>query len=288
MASRCADKGQTVIQAALAAGYLHSVLLLASELVGGRQLPQSAWSKSSPKAARQLDIACNMPVTEGMRVLTDSETVREQRKHHAVHHCSTIRSTAASATSPASACCRTSTTSTTAPVDVDRREEPGDEVLRVVRRIMLDNERCIMCTLCVRFTREVSNSHGARRIQNRGDHSLMRAVRGQRFDDDPYSDNVVDICPVGALLSRQLLRPGARLVPAGDAVGVPRLRARLRDQRLAPQAGVETEPSRFESEHEHRIASRRARIRPSTGCGPATRQETSRRSSIGRAPSSRC
>ena len=47
------------------------------------------------------------------------------------------------------------------------------------------------------------------------------------LDADPYSDNVIDICPVGALLSQPFLLQGARLVPEAHAVGVPGLRARL-------------------------------------------------------------
>ena len=71
-------------------------------------------------------------------------------------------------------------------------------------RIVLDNERCIMCTRCVRFTREISKTH-ALGVQNRGDHSLIRPVEDGAFEDDPYSDNVIDLCPVGALLSRSFL-----------------------------------------------------------------------------------
>jgi NADH-quinone oxidoreductase subunit G len=72
------------------------------------------------------------------------------------------------------------------------------------KRIVLDNERCIMCTRCVRFTREISKSH-ALGVQNRADHSLIRPVEDGAFEADPYSDNVIDICPVGALLSRPFL-----------------------------------------------------------------------------------
>jgi NADH-quinone oxidoreductase subunit G len=71
-------------------------------------------------------------------------------------------------------------------------------------RIVLDNERCILCSRCVRFTREISKSDGLG-IQNRGDQSLVRAVENGAFERDPYSDNVIDICPVGALLSRPFL-----------------------------------------------------------------------------------
>jgi NADH-quinone oxidoreductase subunit G len=71
-------------------------------------------------------------------------------------------------------------------------------------RIVLDNERCIVCSRCVRFTREISKSR-ALGIENRGDHSLVRPSEDGSFADDPYSDNVIDICPVGALLSRQFM-----------------------------------------------------------------------------------
>jgi NADH-quinone oxidoreductase subunit G len=68
-------------------------------------------------------------------------------------------------------------------------------------RIVLDNERCILCSRCVRFTHEISKSHGLG-IEQRADVSLVRPSTDGSFKDDPYSDNVVDICPVGALLSR--------------------------------------------------------------------------------------
>ena len=71
-------------------------------------------------------------------------------------------------------------------------------------RIVLDNERCILCSRCVRFTREISKSN-ALGITQRGDASLVRAAEDHPLDDDPYSDNVIDICPVGALLSRSFL-----------------------------------------------------------------------------------
>jgi NADH-quinone oxidoreductase subunit G len=68
-------------------------------------------------------------------------------------------------------------------------------------RIVLDNERCILCSRCVRFTHEISKSHGLG-IEQRADVSLVRPATDGSFGTDAYSDNVVDICPVGALLSR--------------------------------------------------------------------------------------
>jgi NADH-quinone oxidoreductase subunit G len=70
-------------------------------------------------------------------------------------------------------------------------------------RITLDNERCILCSRCVRFTREISGSN-ALGIVERGNHSYVEAEVPGRFDD-AYSDNVIEICPVGALLSKDFL-----------------------------------------------------------------------------------
>ena len=199
-----AENGQTVMQAAVAAGidipsfcwHPHlsvpgncRICMVEVEAEGG------AW----------FDISCNMPVTKGMRVLTDSEKVKELRKDTmqfiTLNH----------------------------PVDCGICNKSGECLLQdhhfayngmpslsrdpkthaskfypLSERIMLDNERCIMCSRCVRFTAEISKSH-ALGVQNRGDHSLIRPAADVNFDEDAYSDNVIDICPVGALLSRELL-----------------------------------------------------------------------------------
>ena len=66
--------------------------------------------------------------------------------------------------------------------------------------VMLDNERCILCSRCVRFTDEISKTRELG-ISNRGDHSEVQVFPGKQLDN-PYSGNVVDICPVGALTDR--------------------------------------------------------------------------------------
>ncbi|MCH8523517.1 MAG: (2Fe-2S)-binding protein [Balneolales bacterium] len=66
-------------------------------------------------------------------------------------------------------------------------------------RVVLDAERCINCTRCVRFTEEVSKSNQLTIVQ-RGDKNYPVTAPGTGFDD-PYSINTVDICPVGALTS---------------------------------------------------------------------------------------
>ena len=66
-------------------------------------------------------------------------------------------------------------------------------------RVMLDGERCINCTRCTRFTQEVSGSHQLTIIE-RGVNNYPMTPPGVEFDE-PYSMNVIDICPVGALTS---------------------------------------------------------------------------------------
>ncbi len=66
-------------------------------------------------------------------------------------------------------------------------------------RVVLDAERCINCTRCTRFTDEVSGSHQLTIIE-RGVRNYPLTPPGATFDD-PYSMNVIDLCPVGALTS---------------------------------------------------------------------------------------
>ena len=67
-------------------------------------------------------------------------------------------------------------------------------------RIILDDERCILCTRCIRFTRDVVGDD-ALGIVNRGGYNTLTAYPGRSFDNN-YTLNTVDICPVGALTSK--------------------------------------------------------------------------------------
>lgn len=66
--------------------------------------------------------------------------------------------------------------------------------------VILDQERCILCTRCVRFTQEISKT-GELAVHERGHLSEIAIFPGVELDN-PYSGNVVDICPVGALTDR--------------------------------------------------------------------------------------
>ncbi|MEK7205689.1 MAG: NADH-quinone oxidoreductase subunit G, partial [candidate division NC10 bacterium] len=67
--------------------------------------------------------------------------------------------------------------------------------------IVFDAERCILCTRCVRFCHEVPQT-GELGVFSRGDRSEITLFPGKVLDN-AYSGNVIDLCPVGALTSRQ-------------------------------------------------------------------------------------
>ena len=67
-------------------------------------------------------------------------------------------------------------------------------------RIMLDDERCIMCSRCIRFMQEVAKDDVLGFV-NRGSHTTLTVYPGKSLDNN-YSLNTVDICPVGALTSK--------------------------------------------------------------------------------------
>ena len=66
-------------------------------------------------------------------------------------------------------------------------------------RIRLDDERCIMCSRCIRFMDEVADDPVLGFI-DRGTHTTLTVHPGRRLDNN-YSLNTADICPVGALTS---------------------------------------------------------------------------------------
>ncbi len=67
-------------------------------------------------------------------------------------------------------------------------------------RLILDAERCILCTRCVRFLKEYTGTEELG-IFNRGDRSEVGLYDG-KVVDNPYSMNLADLCPVGAITTK--------------------------------------------------------------------------------------
>lgn len=70
---------------------------------------------------------------------------------------------------------------------------------RLGPRVMLDDERCILCSRCIRFCEEIADDPVLGFI-DRGSYSTLTTFPGKQLENN-YSLNTVDICPVGALTS---------------------------------------------------------------------------------------
>jgi NADH-quinone oxidoreductase subunit G len=85
---------------------------------------------------------------------------------------------------------------------IDTKNTPPNKP-HIGRNVTLFTDRCIMCTRCVRFTREVSGE-AELQVVNRGDHEEIDTFSGIPLDNK-LASNVVDLCPVGALCSKDFL-----------------------------------------------------------------------------------
>lgn len=195
-----AQEGETVLEAALRNGIhiphfcFHPCLSIAGNCriclvqVNGR-----------PK----LMPACNLPVTPGMEIATDNEPVRAARR--AVMQFITLNHPVDCGICDKAGECRLQEYQMKygdEPFNIDPKHHKP-KFYDLSERILYDGERCILCSRCVRFTREVSGTFKLG-IVERGSHSRVERLDSGDFTD-PYSDNVVSICPVGALLSRDFL-----------------------------------------------------------------------------------
>jgi len=167
----------------------------------------------------KLTIACNTTVREGMVVNTRNERVSQAARQilemHLINH----------------------------PVDCpicdqagecglqdqymrfglyDSEVETADKVHKAKAQVIgphviLDKERCVLCSRCVRFCEEVTGT-AELGIFNRGNRAEIGVAPGVELDNN-YSLNTVDICPVGALTSRDFrFQKRVWMLKAADSV----------------------------------------------------------------------
>lgn len=88
---------------------------------------------------------------------------------------------------------------------VSRFQEPKIKQLKkdLGPHVLLYADRCIMCTRCVRFAQEVTGTNELL-VQGRAAHEQIDVFPGLALDNE-LSANVIDICPVGALLDKDFL-----------------------------------------------------------------------------------
>jgi NADH-quinone oxidoreductase subunit G len=83
-------------------------------------------------------------------------------------------------------------------IDFGKLHKP--KVVDLGPTVVLDAERCILCTRCIRVCDEVAKVQQLG-MQHRGNRSEICVAPGRKLDN-PYSLNTVDVCPVGALTSK--------------------------------------------------------------------------------------
>src|SRR5438034_8779023 len=76
-----------------------------------------------------------------------------------------------------------------------------DKAFPLGERIVIDRERCIMCYRCVRFHQEIPGDEALAAVQ-RGADAEIATLGGEPYDSI-FAGNTIELCPVGALTSRQ-------------------------------------------------------------------------------------
>ncbi|WP_368031040.1 2Fe-2S iron-sulfur cluster-binding protein [Arcobacter sp. s6] len=147
-------------------------------------------------------IACDTPVKAGMIVRTQGENIEKVRRD--ILELELINHPIDCPTCDQAGECKLqdyymesgfydSRVNVDAKVHARKRVDLGSNV-------MLDQERCVLCTRCVRFCSQITKTNELGVI-SRADHSVIGTFPGKPLDN-PYAMNVIDICPVGALTNK--------------------------------------------------------------------------------------
>jgi NADH-quinone oxidoreductase subunit G len=150
------------------------------------------------EGAAKLELACSTKVREGMKVQTGSPEVRAARRE-------VLELLLAEHPLDCPICdkagdCRLQDYYERYgrfPGRFREARERRDKIVPIGRSLLLDNERCILCTRCVRFLRTVTRT-GELGVYQRGVRTWIGLYEGRRIDND-YSGNLAEICPVGAI-----------------------------------------------------------------------------------------
>jgi NADH-quinone oxidoreductase subunit G len=193
-----ANSGQTIIEAARD---------------HGMEIPHFCWHPRLSVAGNcrmclvevektpKLAIACSTTVADGMVVHTANERVIRARQ--AVMEFLLINHPLDCPICDEAGECKLQDYAYSHSIGASRFEE--DKVHKPKRvelgpNVLLDTERCIMCSRCVRFCDEIAQKPQLT-FSQRGDHVELTTFPGEQLDN-PYAMNTIDICPVGALTSR--------------------------------------------------------------------------------------
>jgi NADH-quinone oxidoreductase subunit G len=151
--------------------------------------------------APKLVPACQTPLAEGQVIKTQTPKVQDQQR--AVMEFLLLNHPVDCAICDQAGECKLQDYYMTYNAQPSRLE--GGKVMKDKRKelgplVVLDQERCILCSRCVRFMSEVAQQPQLG-IFGRGSHEVVDTFPGSELDSN-YSGNIVDICPVGALTNR--------------------------------------------------------------------------------------
>ncbi len=150
------------------------------------------------EGAPKLELACSTRVKDGMNVLTSSPKVMKARKE-VLEFLLAEHPLDCPICDKAGECRLQDYYERYGRFDARFRElkEKRDKIVPLGKRLLLDRERCILCTRCVRFLREVTGT-GELGVFERGARTEIGHYEDRRIDN-AYSGNLVEICPVGAI-----------------------------------------------------------------------------------------
>jgi len=149
----------------------------------------------------KLQIACNMKCSDNLKITTNSEkvtsAVQSSLEMHLINHpidCPIC--------DQAGECGLQNYYMKHGKYHSEMREHKvnKEKVVDLGDHVVLDKERCILCSRCVRFTQEVSKTSDLGIFQ-RGDRAIIGTYNDESMKGN-YQVNTVDICPVGALTSK--------------------------------------------------------------------------------------
>lgn len=146
----------------------------------------------------KLELACSTQVREGMKISTKSEKVIEARK-------GVLEFLLAEHPLDCPICDKAGECKLQDYYEeyglfesqFEESKEKREKRLKIGKNLILDQERCILCTRCVRFLRDVTRTHELG-VFNRGISSEIHIYEGLPVENN-YSGNLAEICPVGAI-----------------------------------------------------------------------------------------
>lgn len=146
----------------------------------------------------KLELACSTVVREGMKVQTQSPRVRQARRA-VLEFLLAEHPLDCPICDKAGECKLQDYFEAYGLFESQFKEakEKRDKKVRIAKNLILDRERCILCTRCVRFLDQITATREAG-VLFRGIHSEI-GIYESEFIDNNYAGNLAELCPVGAI-----------------------------------------------------------------------------------------